>query len=85
MTCLRRSFVPEANAPVKFDALPQDRHFAFAADGLVFAVAYDVDAAPGGSGLMMTRCSTARIAARLRLVLQDSQASRTRSDGGCRS
>jgi hypothetical protein len=31
---------------------------------------------------MMTRCSMARIAARLRSVLHDSHASRTRSDGG---
>ena len=38
--------------------------------------------APGGSGLMRTRCSTARMAARLRSVLHDSHASRTRSDGG---
>ena len=44
-----------------------------------------LDAAPGGSGLIMTRCSTARMAARLRSVLHDSHASRTRSDGGCRS
>ena len=41
-----------------------------------------LDAVPGGSGLMMTRCSTARIAARLRSVFHDSHASRTRSDGG---
>ena len=41
-----------------------------------------LDGAPGGSGLMTTRCSTALTAARLRSTLHDPHASRTRSDGG---
>ena len=39
-----------------------------------------LDGAPEGSGLMMTRCSTARMAMRLRSTLHDSHASRTRSE-----
>jgi hypothetical protein len=62
--------------------LPQDRHFAFATERLVLAVARDIGIAPGGSGLIITRCSTARIAVRLRSVFHDSHALRTRSDGG---
>jgi hypothetical protein len=59
----------ELNAPVKFNALPQDRHPAFRRTALSLILLAGLHAAPGGSGLMMTPCKTARIAARLRSVV----------------
>jgi hypothetical protein len=70
------------HAPVEFDALPQDRQFAFAAQAWFLLLPATLALAPADSGLIKTRCSTARMAARLRSVLHESHASRTRSDGG---
>jgi hypothetical protein len=41
----------ELDTPVEFDALPQDRHFAFAAEGFVLAVARDVGVCSRGKRL----------------------------------
>jgi hypothetical protein len=54
------------NVQAEFDALPQDRHFTFAAHHLILDIASRVARCGWGSGLMMTRYKTALIAARLR-------------------
>ena len=48
---LRRSFVRELNAPVEFDALPQDRHLTFPPDGFVLDVARRITCRTGGKRL----------------------------------
>jgi hypothetical protein len=72
----------QLDSPVEFGALPRDRHLALAARALSLLLPATLAFALGGSGLMITLCSTKQIAARLRSVPHDSHASRTRSDGG---
>ena len=70
------------DSPVEFDARRKIVISRSRRSALFLLLPAMLACAPGGSGLMMTRCSTARMAARLRSVLHDAHASRTRSDGG---
>ena len=71
------------DAPVEFDALPEDCHFTFAPLYLVPEATTGVIGRPERNGFMTTRCKTARMAVRFRSVLHNSHASRTCSDGEC--